>query len=388
MRSQVYLDNAATTPATPAVCDAVLGALSDVYGNPSSLHTMGLAAERLVRDSRRTLASYLGVPERGVVFTGGGTESINQAILGVARAYRRRGQHVVTSAVEHAAVLSTCDRLERAGWRVTRVGVDELGRVSPSEVAGAVGEDTVLVSIMSVNNEVGTIQPIGEIVSAVRAQNAQCIIHSDAVQALGKIEVTPLSLGVDLMSFSAHKIHGPKGCGALWAGERVHLEPLMFGGGQEKGLRPGTENVPGIAGFGAAVKEFAQNGQEIQDRMFDLRNKLIEGVLKAVPEAVLNGPREVNVAPHICSLSFPGHEAEVLARALAQEGLFVSTGAACSSRRSTRTGSHVLTAMGVPETIRSASLRFSLSSMTDDSDIEGAILKLTTVLAQLRPSTR
>ena len=384
MGYEIYLDNAATTQATPAVCEAVQEALSTVYGNPSSLHAMGLAAEETVRKARRTLAAYLGVPDKSLVFTSGGTESVNLAIQGVAQSYQRRGKHMIISAIEHAAVLATCEMLERQGWRITRVGVDQHGLVLPEAIAEATCTETVLVSVMTVNNEVGSVQPIAEIVRAVRTRHPQCLIHTDAVQALGKIDVNPAAWGVDLLSLSAHKIHGPKGCGALWLREGVRLQPLLLGGGQERGLRSGTENVPGIAGFGAAVEQLATGGTAALRRMAHLRQRLIECLSEALPEAVINGPPPEHTAPHICSVAIPGMQAEVMARALAQEGVFVSTGAACSSRRSGRTGTHVLEAMGVADTVRSASLRFGLSSMTTAEEIETAVSKLCRVLECLR----
>ncbi|MGI6081512.1 MAG: cysteine desulfurase family protein [Limnochordia bacterium] len=378
----IYLDNASTTKATPEVCRAIHESLATAYGNPSSPHTMGLVAEERVRDARRTLASYLGVPERGLVFTSGGTESVNLAVLGVAEAHQRQGKHIIISAVEHAAVLAACKALEDRGWHITQVGVDRYGRVSPEDVEEAIGEETVLVSIMTVNNEVGSVQPIADIATAVRARNPECLIHTDAVQALGKIDMRPVVRSVDLLSVSAHKVHGPKGCGALWIREGIRLRPMLVGGGQERGLRSGTENVPGIVGFAAAVQRLMASGEEGIERMAQLRSRLVESVTRALPDAVINGPPPNEAAPHICNISIPGMQAEIMVRALAQEGVFVSTGAACSSRRN---DTRVLKAMGIAEAVRSASMRFSLSPLTTEEELDTAVSKLCKVVELLRP---
>lgn len=382
MTAQVYLDNAATTRALPSVCEAVQQALDVSYGNPSSLHTMGLGAEHIIRQARRSLAAYLHVPERGIIFTSGGTEANNLAIVGSARSYRRRGRHIVISSIEHSAVLEPCAMLEREGWRVTRVGVDHRGRVSVAELAQAITEDTVLVSVMAVNNEVGTIQPVADIVQAVRRRNPRCLIHTDAIQGLGKVPLDLTGWDVDLASFSAHKIHGPKGCGALWVREGVRLEPTFHGGGQEAGMRSGTENVPGIAGFGAAIEHLKREGAAVQEGLITLRDRLIREVKSMLPEVVFNSPDDEDAAPHICNLAIPGWRGEVLVHALAEEGVFVSTGAACSSRRR-EPGNHVLKAMQLTEETVVGSLRISLSELNTVDDVDFAVRKLAKVLTRL-----
>ncbi len=380
MSDGIYLDNAATTRALPAVVAAVREALEDTYGNPSSLHAAGLRAEEIVAAARRRLASLLGVTERGIIFTSGGTEADNLAVLGSARAYARNGRHIVTSAVEHAAVLAPCQALAQAGWRISYIGVDAAGRVSPADVAAAVTEETVLISIMAVNNEVGTMQPLREIVQAARARKPDLLIHTDAVQALGMTPLEPAAWGVDMVTVSAHKMHGPKGCGALWTREGLRLLPLAFGGGQEGARRPGTENVPGIAGFGAALAAAAAEGAAAGARLAALQRKLAADLVAALPGTLANTPAE-GVAPHICSFSFPGLRAEVLLHALAEKGVYVSAGAACAAAR--KSASHVLQAMGLPAGRIASTLRFSLSRFNTENEIQRAVHLTAAVVAEL-----
>jgi len=383
--SFVYLDNAATTQALPEVCRAVEEALRICYGNPSSTHPLGTAAEEILRHTRRLLAEFLGVSDRHIIFTSGGTEANNLAIIGTAMAHAKSGRHIITSAVEHPAVLAPLAYLESKGWRITRIGVDAIGRVSPEAVAAAVSEDTVLVSIMAVNNEVGVIQPLAEIAGAVKKRRPQVLVHTDAVQALGKIELKPLEQGIDLASVSAHKLHGPKGVGALWHRPDLRLEPIIHGGGQENGRRSGTENVPGIAGFGQALRSAMAMGQAAGERLAGLRLKLIEGIEEIVPRSALNGPRTSHAAPHICNISWPGWTGEMLVRVLAEKGLYTSSAAACSSRRKNKggQGSHVLRAMGLsPERVQSA-VRFSFSLYQEEKDIDAALAIVAEVAKQL-----
>jgi cysteine desulfurase len=379
MHRTIYLDNAATTPSLPSVAAAVSKMLLDNYGNPASLHNKGLAAEREVRKTRRLLAVMLGVTEKEIYFTSGGTEANNLAILGSAR--RRRGRHLVTTAIEHAAVLSPFRHLEQTGWQVTILPVDQQGYVSARQVAEAVRDDTVLVSVMAVNNEIGTVQPLREITALVKARNRECLVHTDAIQALGKIELDPAGWGIDLLSVSAHKIHGPKGVGALWVRTGIQMEPVLYGGGQEQGLRSGTENVPGIVGFGAALEHLSAQQTQLIAHMVQLREAFISLIKKNLPGAVINSANTA-VAPHICSIALPGLRGEVLVHALARAGVYVSSGAACSSYHQQRT-SHVLQAMGLPPEIIEGTLRFGLSYLNTMSDIEQAVDILVRVAQQL-----
>jgi len=382
---RVYLDNAATTAALPSVADAVAHALMREYGNPSSLHQAGVAAEEIITAARRRLATALAVPEREIYFTSGGTEGDNMAIIGVAKAYARRGRHIVTSAIEHAALLSSCAALAAEGWHVTHIKVNNYGIVAQADVAAAVTDETTLVSIMAVNNEVGAVQPLPEIAAAVRRRRPDVILHTDAVQALGKIPLDLRRWGYDMATVSAHKIHGPKGCGALWVRDGIRLQPIMHGGSQERGQRPGTENVPGIAGFLAALEALdisnASRQPQGQQQMRALRNQLITGVLAALPGSQLNGPVDDNAAPHIANISFPGIRAEVMLHALAARGVYVSAGAACSA--AARKASHVLQAIGLPPGRIASALRFSLSPLTTAAEIDQAIAAVTAVGREL-----
>lgn len=381
----IYLDNAATTRPHPQVVAAMEDMLREVFGNPSSPHRLGIEAERRVRAAREAVARGLGVSPGEVVFTSGATEANNLAVLGAARALARRGRHIVASAVEHPSVLAPCRALEAEGFRLTLVPVDEQGFVDPEAVAQALTEETVLVCIMHVNNEVGTIQPVAEVAQVVgnhRGRGFRPVLHVDAVQALGKVPVEPARWGVDLLSLSGHKIGGPKGVGALYVREGTRLVPLLHGGGQEGGLRSGTENVPGIVGLGRAV-ELAVAGQEsAANRLAALRRRLIDRIETTVPGARLNGPREEGAAPHIVNVSVPRTKGEVLLRCLEQAGVYASTGSACSSRKGAE--SHVLRALGLsPERIE-GSLRFSLSPDTTEEEIDSAAASLATAVREVQ----
>ncbi|GBC81010.1 Cysteine desulfurase IscS [bacterium HR10] len=369
MRREVYLDNNATTPVAPEVVDAMAPYWREHFGNPSSLHRKGVEAERAVRASRATIARLLGVKETEIVFTSGGTEGDNLALKGAARALRRRGNHIVTTRIEHPAVLESCRDLEAEGFRVTYLDVDAHGSVTPEAVEAALTPETILVSIMHVNNEVGTILPIAEIAERVKRRNPEIVVHSDGVQAIGKV---PVHLqGVDLYTISGHKIHAPKGTGALVVREGVRLVPLLSGGGQERGLRSGTENVAGIVGLARALELMCENLEEKLAHFHRMRERFLEGV-RQIPGARINSP--ASSVPTTVNVSFPGIPAEVLLHALEEEGVFVSTGAACASRKGRR--SHVLEAMRLPPEVIDSSLRFSFSRYTTLEDIEWAIQAL------------
>lgn len=368
-----YLDNAATTRIADDVRSAVDGALRESFGNPSSLHAAGRAARRSVEDARERIASALGADPKEILFTSGATESDNLALFGVCEALRGRGNHVVTSAVEHPAILETCRTLERRGFEISRVPVDGQGRVDPAAVEEAVTSRTVLISIMWVNNEVGTVQPIAEIARSKRA-----LLHTDAAQAVGKVRV---SLdGIGLLTFSGHKIHGPKGIGGLFVRKGTPLAPLLVGGGQEFEKRAGTENVPWIAGLACAVETAVRRQSENAARMESLRERLRRG-LERIPDSHANGhPSER--APGILNVSFDGVDGEAVVLALDAKGICVSTGSACASLGSEP--SHVLRAMGMsPDRIRS-SVRLSVASDTTDKEIDGAVEIVPGVVERLR----
>ncbi len=399
MSREIYLDNSATTRARPEVVDAVRAALEDDYGNPSSAHALGVRAERLIKDAREAVAQGLGADPAEIVFTSGGTEANNLAVLGGARALARRGRRVITSRIEHPSVLRACERLEEEGFEVVRLDVDRTGRVSPEDLARALTPDTVLVSIMHVNNEVGTVQPLAEMARVLGRGGGRHgdgagaprppLWHVDAVQSFGKLPLDAARLGADLITVSAHKIHGPKGCGALYVRRGVLVRALLVGGGQEGGRRAGTENVPGIAGFGVAARLAATEREAAAERLARLRDRLVAGVLGAVPEARINGPLAasgVPAAPHIASVAFPGLRGEVLLHALAERGVYVSTGAACSARR--HEPSHVLRALGLDAAALDGTLRFSLSAFTTEAEVDAAVAAVSAAVGDLRGFVR
>ncbi len=382
---EVYLDNSATTRPYPEVTWAVMEAMDENYGNPSSLHRKGAEAGRAVTRARETVAASLGVTGN-IIFTGGGTEAINLAIKGPAPG--RRGRHLITTAVEHPAVLNACEQLKEQGIEVSLLPVNQTGVIDPEQLKALLRDDTYLVSTIYVNNEVGAVQPLNDIAAVMadfRRSGRRVFWHVDAVQAYGKLPLRPREPGVDLLSVSAHKVHGPKGVGALYTAPRTPLRPLVTGGGQEGGLRSGTENVPGIAGFGAAAAVIVREAGGAAEKMRVLKKRLVEGILAGAPGAVLNGPPcgdDSCSAPHIANISFPGLPGEVLVHALEQYGVFVSTGSACSSRK--KTGSHVLKAMGLSESLITGAIRFSLAPVNTAEEIEYAVEKTLAAVRELR----
>ncbi|NLH97797.1 MAG: cysteine desulfurase [Clostridiaceae bacterium] len=365
MSTEIYLDNSATTRQYDEVTSLMAEVASRNYGNPSSLHTKGIEAERLVTGARETIAEILGVRPAEIYFTSGGTESNNLAILGYLDANPRKGKHVITTRIEHPSVLEVYKYLESRGYRVDYLDVDADGRIIPEQLEKAIKPDTALISVILVNNETGTIQDMGLISSIRDAVNPQAVIHSDAVQAFGKMKLSPAKSGIGLMSFSSHKIHGPKGIGALYVSKGVRISPLFYGGGQESLIRSGTENVPGIAGFGLAAKITASGIEENLRRAAHLKQMLVRGLAASDIEHRVNSPEDA--LPHIINISFRNVMAEVLLHHLEQRGIFVSTGSACSSHKKSR--SHVLAAMKVEPALIDGALRFSLSHMNTEDDI-------------------
>lgn len=385
MPQEIYLDNAATTAPDPAVVRAMVHALAEEYGNPSSLHRRGLGAERLITGARDTVARTLDVSPAEIVFTSGGTESNALALRGVAA--RARGRHVITTAIEHSSVLVPLRRLAAEGWEVTELPVDRAGRITAAQVAGALRPETALVSIMAVNNEIGTIQPLQEIGAVLRERarvGRPVVFHVDAVQAWGKIPLRPRAWSVDLMSLSGHKIHGPKGSGALYVRRGLELAPLLGGGEQERGLRPGTENVPGIAGLGEAARLILEVGEAAAAEMRILRDRL-RVRLAAIAEATVNTPAD-GTAPHILNVSFAGVRGETLLHRLEMDGIYTSTGSACHSHDPTP--SHVLLAIGLAPEMARSSVRFSLSRATTAVEIDAAAEAVQRAVADLRPLVR
>ena len=384
---EAYLDNAATTRVFPEVRKMMVHVMEEDFGNPSSKHTKGITAENYIKEAKETICTQLKCKPKEIIFTSGGTESNNMAFIGTAIANRRAGKHVITTRIEHASVHEPMAYLEEMGYDVTYLPVDSTGRVSVEELENAIREDTFLISIMYVNNEVGSVQPIEQIGQMLKKKHPQILFHVDAIQAFGKYKIVPKKLGVDMMSVSGHKIHGPKGSGFLYVNEKVEIRPILFGGGQQDGMRSGTENVPAIAGLGVAVKEIYTGHSEKRAKLYELKKRLIAG-LQDVDGVTINAlidPIE-ETAPHIVSVSFANTRSEVMLHALAQKGVFVSSGSACSSNHPELSGT--LQAIGVKSELLDSTLRFSFSVMTTSEEIDYAIEVVKEVLPVLRKFTR
>jgi cysteine desulfurase len=376
-----YLDHAATTPVLPEVTRAILPFLQDDFGNPSSVHGAGRRAKAAVEDGRDRVANAVGARPGEVVFTAGGTEADNLALKGAAHKMRGNGRHLVTTTFEHHGVLAPAEWLEGQGFEVTKVRVGKSGVVDPDDVASAIRKSTVVVSVMAVNNEIGTVQPVTEIATAVRAVNPNAVVHTDAVQALGNIPVDVHAWGVDLASFAAHKLGGPKGVGALYVRSGVALEPVLHGGGQERGLRSGTLNAPGIAGFGVACEIAAKEVDEKRDRLSVLRDNLLKGIQGATPDVVVNGELERRI-PGNLNLCIPRTEGEILLLLLDKAGIACSSGSACAS--GAIDPSHVLLAIGVDRALAKGSLRFSLGRTSTQEDVDAVLDVLPGIVGQAR----
>ncbi|WP_082910077.1 cysteine desulfurase family protein [Brevibacillus brevis] len=375
----IYLDNSATTRPHPQVIETVRRAMESYYGNPSSLHQKGVEAENVLKQARKVAAQYLGCKESEVIFTSGGTESNNTAIKGVAFQYQNRGKHIITTQVEHPAVYDVCKQLEGLGFSVTYLPVDREGRVSVEAVQKAMRPDTILVSVMHVNNELGTIQPILEIGQWLK-QFPKVLFHVDAVQGIGKVPLRIKDSGIDLLSVSAHKFYGPRGVGILYKREGLIIHPLMMGGGQEGGVRSGTENLPAIAGMAKAIRILEELGSVEMIRLQKLNQQLREGIA-TMEGCVVNTP-ESNTAPHIMNLSVPGVKAEVLLHALEEKGFLISTKSACSSK--VNEPSRVLTAIGIERNCALSSLRISLGRENTPDDIQQFLKALEECVSVLR----
>ncbi len=375
---KVYLDNNATTPVDPAVLEAMMPFLQDDFGNASSVHSVGQRARAAVETAREEVAALIGAEPRDIVFTCGGTEADNAAVAGVARALKERGRHIITTRVEHHAVLRTCEALEQEGFDVTYLGVDESGAISLEELESSVREDTILASIMYANNETGVLQPLRAAAEQLKARGV--LLHSDAVQAVGKIPVDVDDLGVDLVSTAAHKLHGPKGVGALFLRSGTPWSPFLLGGGHERNRRGGTENVPGIVGFGKACQIAGRKLAFMDSDIRALRDRLETGLLERVPRTVLNGSRG-NRLPHVCNISFCGLQGESLLVSMDFQGISVSTGAACAS--GSVSPSHVLVAMGLPEERVQGAIRFSLGRFTRAEEIAYTLRVVPDIAAQM-----
>ncbi len=378
---EIYLDNSATTRCYPSAARRMYELMTEEYGNPSSLHHKGVEAEEALREAKKILARSLKVQEKELYFTSGGTESDNLALIGGASANQRAGKHLITTAVEHPAVLQSMRYLENQGFRVTHLPVDSAGVVRLQDLQEALCDETILVSVMYVNNEVGALQPVEEIGALLKNREKPVLFHVDAVQAYGKYQIHPGKLGIDLLSVSSHKIHGPKGMGLLYVREGVKVRPLLYGGGQQKDLRPGTENVPGIAGFGEAVREIYTDFEEKRERLYRLKEQFVEGIGK-LNGASVNGKTGRDSAPHIVSAGFEGVKSEVLLHALEERGIYVSSGSACASNHPAVSGT--LKAMGVRRELLDSTLRFSFSEFTTEEELACCLKALEELLPVLR----
>ncbi|XUX00723.1 MAG: cysteine desulfurase family protein [Dehalogenimonas sp.] len=377
--SLIYFDNAASTPIDSRVLESMMPYFCIDYGNPSSIHPMGIRAHNAIENARESLAALLGCQSDEIVFTSGGTEADNLAIIGVANAYADRGHHIITSEIEHHAILETCHHLEKLGWRITYLTVDNKGQVSPQALERAITSDTVLVTIMTANNVVGTLQPISEIGSVCHKHGV--VFHTDAVQMIGHLPLDVKKNQLDLLSVSGHKFSGPKGVGALYVSKEISLCPMIFGGGQEEGFRSGTENVPGIVGLGKAAEIARAEMIGDSKRIKDLATKLTNGIISKIPHTTLNG-HEVHRLPTNINISFEGVEGEYLCKELAKRGLCVSTGSACSSN--THEAPYVLLSMGVERELANCSIRMSLGKANSESEVESSLEILREVVANIR----
>lgn len=387
---EIYLDNSATTRVFPEVAELMTRIMCEDYGNPSSLHMKGMQAEQYLRNAKETFAKLLKVNEKEIFFTSGGTESDNMALIGCARANARRGKHLITTQIEHPAVLNTMRYLESEGYQVTYLPVDAQGLISLGDLRGAMRQDTILVSIMHTNNEIGSLQPIAEAASLIKRMNPHTLFHVDAVQGFGKAKIYPKRMGIDLLSVSGHKIHGPKGVGLLYIGGQVKIQPILHGGGQQMNLRSGTDNVPGIAGFAKAASLLYDHYEDDMKRLYQCKRYFLEGVRK-IEGVKINGllpgePDGAGTAPHIVSVSISGVRSEVLLHALEEEGIYVSAGSACAARKPQP--SATLKAIGVERALLESTIRFSFSVYTTQEELDYTLRTMYDKIPMLRKYTR
>lgn len=378
---EAYLDNSATTKVLDDVCDTMLKTMKEDYGNPSAMHLKGVDAEKYLKEARESIANILKTDEKEIFFTSGGTESNNIAIIGTALANKRTGMHIITTEIEHASVHNTMEFLKENGFRITYLPVNKDGVISIEDLEKSICEDTILISVMHVNNEIGSIMPIDEIASVIKRKNPNIIFHVDAIQAFGKIRIYPKRQHIDLLSVSGHKIHGPKGVGFLYIRDKLKIKPIIYGGGQQKGMRSGTENVPGIAGLSVACQDMYQNFDKKIEKLYELKDYLIDQ-LSQLENVTLHSRKGILGAPQIVNASFIGVRSEVLLHSLEDRGIFVSAGSACSTNK--HVVSATLKGIGLkPEEIESA-LRFSLSIFTTKEEIDYAVQNLKELLPILR----
>ena len=382
---EVYLDNSATTRCFDEVAALMTQIMCEDYGNSSSLHRKGVQAEKYIRYANDVIARNLKVNEKEIFFTSGGTESDNLALIGCARANCRSGRHLITTQIEHPAVLKTMKYLEEEGFRVTYLPVDKKGCIRMEDLQRAITGETILVSIMHTNNEVGSMQPIAEAGALIKRMNPKILFHVDAVQGYGKFRIYPKKMKIDLLSVSGHKIHGPKGIGFLYVDEKVKIKPILFGGGQQNGIRSGTENVPAIAGLAKAVEIIYSGLNQEIEKLYQIKRAFVEGVQK-IEDVIVNGHPDETGAPHVVSVSIRGVRSEVLLHALEDKGIYVSAGSACSARKPQP--SATLRAMGVSEDMLGSTIRFSFSIFTTMEEINYTLQTMYDIIPMLRRYTR
>lgn len=382
---EAYFDNSATTKVLDSVRDIVVKTMTEDYANAAAKHIKGMAAENYIKEARSIIAKTLKVQDKEILFTSGGSESNNMALIGTAMANKRAGNHIISSNIEHASIYNTLGFLQDQGFEITYLPVDRQGHISLEELKEAIRPETILVSVMYVNNEVGAVEPIEEISKVIKQKNPKTLFHVDAIQAYGKYEIRPKRQGIDLMSVSGHKLHGPKGVGFLYIDEKVKIKPLIYGGGQQRGMRSGTENVPGVAGLGVAAKEMYTNHQQKVDYLYDLKDYMMTRIQEVEGTYVNNLPGRES-APQIVSISFEGVRSEVLLHALEDKGIYVSSGSACSSNHPGVSGT--LKGIGVRQDLLDATLRFSFGMFNTREEIDYAIEVLKELLPVLRKYRR
>lgn len=383
---EAYLDNSATTKCLESVRDVVVKTMMEDFGNPSSKHEKGMIAEHYLRDAREKIAGTLKVNEKEIFFTSGGTEANNWALIGTAMANKRAGKHIITTAIEHPAVLQPMAYLAEQGFRITHIPVDERGVLDLDALRDALCEETVLVSVMYVNNEIGSVQPIAEIGKLLKETYPRAVFHVDAIQAYGKYRIYPKKTGIDLLSVSAHKIHGPKGVGFLYINDKVKIHPIIFGGGQQRGMRSGTDNVPGVAGLAAAAVAAYRDLETKMAHLCECRSYFSKQAA-LIPDVVFNSRDDEQSAPHIINIGFRGVRSEVLLHALEERGISVSSGSACSSNKKIPVSS-VLREIGVPKDMLESAVRFSFSVFTAKEELNYCLEVLNELLPILRKYSR
>ena len=382
---EAYLDNSATTRCYGEVKDIVVKTMLEDYGNPSAMHTKGVQAEMYLKDAASKLARILKVTEKEILFTSGGTESNNLALIGGAMANKRAGNHIITTAVEHAAVARPVEFLKEQGFDVTILPVDEQGVIKLDALEAALREDTILVSTMYVNNEVGSVMPVEKIAALVHEKSPKALYHVDAIQAFGKFRIYPKKAGIDLLSVSGHKIHGPKGVGFLYISSKAKVQPMILGGGQQNGMRSGTDNVPGIAGIGVAAEKIYTDLDKKVEHLYQLKERMAKG-LEELGDVIINGMPLRQGAPQILSVSFMGIRSEVLLHTLEEKGIYISAGSACSSHK--RKASATLTAMGMPASQIECTVRISFSEENTFEEIDYCLDILKEIVPLLRRYSR